>query len=420
MTPITDLAVRIEQQLPAELADFMKSAGNMAADGGEKLYLVGGLVRDLLLGEANLDIDLVVEGDAVALARRLSAGQAGKITIHHRFNTAKLQWRKWTVDLASARSEHYPRPGALPSVKPGQLSDDLFRRDFTINAMAVALAPQSYGQLIDLYGGLDDLEHRLVRILHPKSFTDDASRIWRAVRYEQRLDFKIEPETLGLLRRDIPMLDTISGDRVRYELECIFKERSPEKAIKRAGELGVLAKLHPSLTGNGWLADRFDQARRISFPDQKLADLYLALLAYRLPDDDREQLVSYLRLPKTLARTLRDAGAVRAHLGEMANTELRPSQIYHLLGGYSSEAVTANLLAGDLPPARRNIQLYLEELRSVKPVLAGRDLIDMGVTPGPGIGEALRLILDARLDGTVKTRRDEERLVGEWLAEKSG
>ena len=420
MTPITDLAVRIEQQLPAELADFMKSAGNMAADGGEKLYLVGGLVRDLLLGEANLDIDLVVEGDAVALARRLSAGQAGKITIHHRFNTAKLQWRKWTVDLTSARSEIYPRPGALPSVKPGKLADDLFRRDFTINAMAVALVPQSYGQLIDLYGGLYDLERRFVRILHPISFTDDASRIWRAVRYEQRLDFKIEPETLGLLRRDIPMLDTISGDRVRYELECIFKERSPEKAIKRAGELGVLAKLHPSLTGNGWLADRFDQARRISFPDQKLADLYLALLAYRLPDDDREQLVSYLRLPKTLARTLRDAGAVRAHLGEMANTELRPSQIYHLLGGYSSEAVTANLLAGDLPPARRNIQLYLEELRSVKPVLAGRDLIDMGVTPGPGIGEALRLILDARLDGTVKTRRDEERLVGEWLAEKSG
>ncbi len=420
MTPITDLAVRIEQQLPAELADFMKSAGNMAADGGEKLYLVGGLVRDLLLGEANLDVDLVVEGDAVALARRLSAGQAGKITIHHRFNTAKLQWRKWTVDLASARSERYPRPGALPSVKPGQLSDDLFRRDFTINAMAVTLVPQGYGQLIDLYGGLDDLEHRLVRILHPKSFTDDASRIWRAVRYEQRLDFQIEPETLGLLRRDIPMLDTISGDRVRYELECVFKERSPEKAIKRAGELGVLAKLHPSLTGNGWLADRFDQARRISFPDQTLADLYLALLAYRLPDDDREQLVSYLRLPKALARTLRDAGAVRARLGEMANTELRPSQIYHLLHGYSSEAVTANLLAGDLPPARRNIQLYLEELRSVKPVLAGRDLIDMGVTPGPGIGEALKLILDARLDGTVKTRRDEERLVGEWQAEKSG
>ncbi|MCK5577099.1 MAG: CCA tRNA nucleotidyltransferase [Dehalococcoidales bacterium] len=413
MTPITNLTDLINQRLPAELAGFMKSAGNMAANGGEKLYLVGGLVRDLLLGEANLDVDLVVEGDAVTLARRLSTGN---ITIHHRFNTAKLQWRKWTVDLTSARSEIYPRPGALPSVKPGKLADDLFRRDFTINAMAVALVPQSYGQLIDLYGGLYDLERRFVRILHPISFTDDASRIWRAVRYEQRLDFQIELETLRLLQRDIPMLDNISGDRVRYELECICNEQLPEKAFKRAGELGVLAKLHPSLSGNGWLADMFDQARRISLSGQKLADLYLALLAYRLPDIDREQLVSCLRLPRALARILRDAGSIRARLGELANTKLRPSQIYHLLHGYSSEAVTANLLAGDLPPARRNIQLYLEELRSVKPVLAGHDLIDMGVTPGPGIGEALKLILDARLDGTVKTRRDEERLVGEWLA----
>ena len=180
MTPITNLTDLINQRLPAELVGFMKSAGNMAANGGEKLYLVGGLVRDLLLGEANLDVDLVVEGDAVTLARRLSTGN---ITIHHRFNTAKLQWRKWTVDLTSARSEIYPRPGALPSVKPGKLADDLFRRDFTINAMAVALVPQSYGQLIDLYGGLYDLERRFVRILHPISFTDDASRIWRAVRY---------------------------------------------------------------------------------------------------------------------------------------------------------------------------------------------------------------------------------------------
>jgi tRNA nucleotidyltransferase (CCA-adding enzyme) len=419
MTPITNLTDIINQRLSADLVDFMKSAGNMAADTGERLYLVGGLVRDLLLGEANLDVDLVVEGDAVTLAQRLSAGQVGKITIHHRFNTAKLQWQKWTIDLASARSESYPQPGALPSVKPGQLSEDLFRRDFTINAMAVALVPQSYGQLIDLYGGLNDLEHRLIRILHPNSFTDDASRIWRAVRYEQRLDFKIELETLKLLRRDLKMLDTISGDRMRYELDCTFKEQLPEKVIKRTGELGVLTELHPSLAGNGWLADKFSQVRRISFPDQRLADLYLVLLAYRLPDDSREQLVSYLRLPRALAQALRDAGTIRARLGELASTELKNSQIYHLLHGFPSEAVTANLLASDLPPVRRNAQHYLEELHNVKPVLAGHDLIDMGVTPGPGIKEVLNLILDARLDGMVKTRRDEERLVGEWLAGKS-
>ncbi len=413
MPETANLADRIEKQLPAELIGFIQQAGRLAAGRGERLYLVGGGVRDLLLGEANLDIDLVVAGDALALARKLAG--AGKLTVHRRFNTAKLQWRRWSVDLAAARSETYARPGALPTIKPGSLADDLFRRDFSINAMAIELSPEGYGQLIDLYGGRDDLNNRLIRILHDKSFSDDATRIWRGLRYEQRLGFKLEGGTLRLLKRDVPLLDSISGDRIRYELECVFGEQYPETALKRAEELGPLSRISLSFRGNGWLAERFSKARRLSSPNQPALGLYLALLAYPLKDKEMEPLISYLRLPRILARTLRDSGSIRARLQELADPELSPSGIYHLLHGYSPQAITANLLVSESPQARRHIQQYLDKLRYLKPALGGDDLIRMGVTQGPRIKEILNRLHDARLDGRVTTKQDEEKLVRGWL-----
>ncbi len=415
MAEITDLADKIGKKLPARLVGLAKSAGSLAATRGERLYLVGGAVRDLLLGKTNLDIDLVVEGDAIALARRLMEGRPGKLTIHKRFNTAKLQWHRWSIDLATARSESYAHPGALPTVKPGSLADDLLRRDFTINAMAVELTPAGYGRLIDLYGGQNDIRGKLVRILHKKSFIDDATRIWRGLRYEQRLGFRLEADTIRLLERDIDMLDTISGDRIRYELECVFGEQYPEKVLMRAEELGVLAKLSPALKGNSRLAERFSKARRLSSPGPPPAGIYLALLAYPLSAQQVEQLVSYLRLPKLLARTLRDTAGIRAKLHELADPELRPSAVYHLLHGYSPQAVTANLLAGDSPRASGHIRQYLDKLRYTKPALTGSDLMKLGMAPGPQLKEILNRLLDARLDGKVATKDDEERVVRGWL-----
>ena len=199
MPKITNLSSQIEKQLPAELVTFIQRAGKTAISRGQGLYLVGGVVRDLLLGQTNLDLDLVVEGNALELAQQLVEITQGKIITHPRFNTAKLHWDKWSVDLTTARSETYTKPGALPTVTPGSINNDLSRRDFTINAMAIELNPSHYGELIDLYGGREDLEHKLIRILHEKSFTDDATRIWRGLRYEQRLDFQLEPTTLKLL-----------------------------------------------------------------------------------------------------------------------------------------------------------------------------------------------------------------------------
>jgi len=256
----TNIADRIQKQLPIELVSFLKQVGALAGARGETVYIVGGAVRDLLLEETPPDIDLAVEGDATILAKELKKVTGGKITIHSHFNTAKISWSTWNVDLATTRRESYIRPGALPDVKPGKLSDDLFRRDFSINAMAINLNPKTYGHLIDPYSGSKDLKGRLIRVLHKKSFIDDSTRIWRGLRYEQRLNFMLEEETLRLLKRDIPLLDTISGDRIRYELECVLNEKMPEKILRRAGQLGVLERFNPPLKSNGWLAEKFKQA----------------------------------------------------------------------------------------------------------------------------------------------------------------
>jgi len=415
MSETINLASKIEKQLPAELVNFMQLAGKVAASYGRSLYLVGGVVRDLLLGRTNLDLDLVVEGDAIDLAQHLIEIKQGRMVTHARFHTAKLQWDKWSVDLATARSETYVRPGALPSVKPSSIEKDLFRRDFTINAMAIRLNPSHYGELIDLHGGSEDLEYKLIRVLHERSFVDDATRIWRGLRYEQRLNFHLEPNTLQLLQRDIPMLDTISGDRIRYELECILQEEFPEKILRRAEELGVLAKVHPSLKGNGWLAKKFEQARQLSSPSPPPVGLYLALMAYPLTNEASEHLISHLRLPKSLCQILRDTISLKTKLKSLADPELTPSRIYHLLHGYSPTAITASSIAGESPIAGQHIQLFLNKLRYVKSTLTGNDLIRMGITPGPQIKEILNLLHEARLDGKVTNKQDEVELVKGWL-----
>jgi len=416
MAEITNLATKIKKQLPAELVNFMQSAGGVAASQGQNLYLVGGVVRDLLLGRTNLDLDLVVEGNAIELAKRLAELKQGKITTYPQFNTARLKWGKWSVDLATARSETYSKPGALPTVKPSSINSDLYRRDFTINALAIYLSPSRYGELIDLYGGRNDLEHKLIRILHQKSFIDDATRIWRGLRYEQRLGFQLEKSTLELLKRNIPMLDTISGDRIRYELECILQEEYPEKVLRRAEELGVLAKLHPSLKGDGWLAEKFEQARQLSSPNPPPVELYLALLAYPLTVEENESLISYLRLPKLLAQTIQDSIDLKSKLKTLTYPELRRSNVYRLLHGYSQSAIVANSLATSSAIARQHMETFLRSLRYIKPALTGDDLIKMGVSSGPQIKEILHMLHEARLDGKVTTKQGEEELVKGWLA----
>jgi len=410
---VENLSSQLERYLPQHILRLVRDAGEKASELGQEVYLVGGAVRDLFLGRANFDLDLVVEGDAVRLAKELAKGSSAKLTVHSRFGTAKLTYPGFSLDLATARRETYVHPGALPTVQPGTLTDDLRRRDFSINAMALRLDPQRFGELIDLYHGKEDIGRGLVRVLHPNSFIDDATRILRGLRYEQRLGFKFEPRTGELVRRDAAMLDTISGDRIRHELELILKEDYPESVFRRAEEMGVLSNLHPSLKGNGWLSEKFDQARRLHKRTSPSA-LYLCLLIYNLTDNENEQFISRLNFPKRLAQAMRHTLELRSQLHNLANPQLKPSDVYRSLRSYATQAVQANAVATESPTASQHVQLYLTKLRYVKPLLNGEDLQRMGIPPGPQLGQILDALHQARLNGEVKTREEEEEFVHTW------
>ncbi len=407
-----NLARSIKEQLPADLIDFIKQAGEAAQRQQQRLYLVGGVVRDLLLERTNCDLDMVVEGDAIGLAREMADRRKAKITVHNRFGTAKVQWNDRSADLATARAETYAKPGALPKVKPGTISDDLSRRDFTVNAMAIELNPRRFGDIIDPYAGRQDLENGLIRILHEKSYIDDATRIWRALRYEQRLDFRLELATEELLKQCTVWLGTVSNDRIRHELELVLKEEMPEKALRRADELGVLDRLHPSLKGDQWLAEKYDLARRECLPDGVPNPLlYLALLFYRLTASETDSLVSTLHLPRITAQTLRDTISIKEKIRELSVHGLAPSLIYDLLRGYCFTALNAVLLAAGHTTAKEHVELYLNVLRHVKPALSGNTLKILGIPEGPKIKEVLLALREARLDGKIDNKKGEEEMV---------
>jgi tRNA nucleotidyltransferase (CCA-adding enzyme) len=281
--------------------------------------------------------------------------------------------------------------------------------------MAISLASNDYGELVDPHQGKNDLEHCLIRILHPKSFSDDATRILRAVRYEQRLSFEIETQTAQLLKQDIPMLDTISGDRIRHELELIFKEKQPELVINRLAELGVLQGISPSLKGDGWIVEKFDKARRLQKPTQ-LPSLYFCLLIYSFSETGIEQFLARLNISAKLSRAMRDTLRLKTSLPLLDKSSLKPSEIYYLLREYEPVAIQANAIATDEKEgtpsliAHHDLQLFLTKLRYVRTSLDGEELKRLGISAGPEMGKVLQILHKAKLDGEVRTRADEKKL----------
>lgn len=415
---VIDIISELEKRLPAESMNLIRSGGELASEQGLGLYLVGGTVRDLLLGRPNFDLDLVVEGDATRLAKLLAQREGGQVLIHHRFGTAKLRINKSSIDFVTARHETYAHPGALPTVCPGSIKDDLERRDFTINSMAIQLNLNSFGELLDPCSGREDLEKGLIRILHPGSFIDDATRMFRAARYEQRFSFKIEETTERLLCQNLAMLNTISGDRIRHELELVLREELPEKAVYRIGELGILNTIHPSLRGNGWLEDRFRQARA-TIISPSIA-LYLSLMLYHIGREEADELTGRLRFPKTTARVIEDTLRLKEKLPSLAAPDMPPSTVYRLLEGYSPLSITVSALASDSPLIQQRLHLYSDKLRHVKTSLDGEALLAIGVSPGPKLGELLRALKEAKLDQKIKTRKEEMAFVRLWLASHKG
>lgn len=389
---------------------FLRAMRQRASDGELPLYLVGGPVRDALLGRPVKDLDIVLEGDAVALAQTIAAETGCGLVVHRRFGTATLSHGKARVDLVTARRESYPQPGSLPNVVPGRIGDDLARRDFTINTLALPLGTSGRrdGGVLDRHGGMKDLRQGLVRTLQAGSFSDDPTRIFRAVRYEQRFGFRLEPDTEAQLRVALAerRVDTVSADRVRHELERILAEEPPGPALKRAAELGVLAAVHPAL----------DRASAAALPETAPALVYWALLVYQLTSGQAGELVRRLNAPARWKKTAQDTIEVRDMESRLADPGLPASQVFDLLAGRDEAALDGVARRCGDPAVSRRMTEYRRELVSVNPVLDGDAVVAMGIPPGPAVGDLLHRLRAARLDRVVQSEDDERALVSDFMA----
>ena len=367
------------------------------------LYLVGGSVRDMLMGREGTDTDITVVGDACELARRFAQATAGQCTIHERFGTATVRTNGESIDLITARSEAYPAPGALPKVRPGTLEQDLARRDFSINAMAMSLDNST---LIDHHNGQADLTRQVVRTLHPNSFQEDPTRILRAIRYEQRLHFRLTELTKSQLIRALEnqALDSVSGDRVRHELERATRERPALPIFKRMSELGVFRAVHPS-----WDPD-FRQIPKDWNPEPMG---WIVASTWNCVPDALESIIRRLNMPREWSRTLR-AGKQLQRAIQRITEESTPDDVCEALDplGKTLEGLDMPKLA---PEAAGAISKYLSEWRDVRPELDGRDLIEMGVPEGPERGQLMRNLRRLRVNDPKATRKDEEILVRRFL-----
>jgi tRNA nucleotidyltransferase (CCA-adding enzyme) len=393
------------------------------------LYIVGGSVRDLMLGRAIKDIDFTVEGDALKLAEAILRKYAGKVVFHSRFGTATWTLDETTfkrlnvpllgasafppfLDLISARSETYSQPGALPSVKRSTIDDDLRRRDFTINAMAVRLDGRYYGQLYDPLDGRADLARGAIRVLHDGSFVDDPTRMVRAVRYAERYGFQLDPGTLNLINEEArKALSGLSGERLRHEFDMIFEEEDPSVMLHRLAELDLLNPINPVLHHADFELPFIDilpaEFGGNTIPNIQSFKQTLGWVLWLMPLSafDIDVLSRRLDFPALLTKSVQAASALLNKLPAMVGW--KPSQWTFYLEELPSISVYAVYLKR-MEPALRD---YLVIWRKVKSTLNGNDLKQRGLLPGPRYADILRQLRAAWLDGEVQNREEEIRLL---------
>jgi len=380
--------------------------------GYEGAYLVGGAVRDVLMDEPNFDVDVAVEGDGIAFGEALAAALGGRAVPHEKFGTAVVIAGDGTrIDVATTRTEFYDAPGALPRVERATLRQDLFRRDFTINAMAVSLRGEDFGRLIDFFGGRGDLEAGVVRVLHALSFIDDPTRIFRAIRYENRHGFRMDGHTASLARACVEMdlVGELSSARLRDELQALLSEHDVEAAVARLDDLGVAEAIHPHL-------DAGSDARRLIAETDALRERFapgvpawrtrLAVLARRLAPGELFEWFERLRLRRRDAERIADAVTVGPRLVDLVAAADEPAEIRRLIQPHDPDgAVLALALAGE--PAEGRLVRYFDELRDVRLEIGGGDLAGLGLDESPRVGEILDELLRRKLNGELDGRAAE-------------
>ena len=461
-----NLASRLENVLPVTRLVLLQAVARAAHEKHSAVYIVGGFVRDLLLDRPSLDFDLVVEGDAIALARALAASYGGRVTSHARFGTAKWLISSYvaivrnrleaaanstgsldtppstlnappstlhdfdlpdSLDLITARTEFYTHPTALPTVERGSIKLDLHRRDFTINTMALRLDGRHYGELHDYWGGLTDLRLGLVRVLHSLSFVDDPTRMLRAARFEQRFDFQIEERTLDLLSEALTLLDRISGDRIRHELNNILAEQSTPQILARLGELCLLNAIHPNLIWDEWLGSRFNAIptnppdANWGVPPNATGVALKRSLAYtiwlmRLTPQEANEVNQRLKLPAELGKIIREACELWRDLPDLANASSSAAvarlEPVHPLARYAVYLATSDCRL------RTVIETYITRWQKITSTINGHDLRRRGLPPGPIYRRILEDLRNAWLDGKITTEAEEIALLETLIAVK--
>lgn len=401
-----NLAAKLESTLSTRDLSLLRRIADEADARGLPLYLVGGFARDLLLGRPSLDFDLVVEGNALTFARACSKRLGGKLTVHKKFATATLSFPSLVLDFITARSETYSQPAALPDITPGTLADDLRRRDFTINTLAICLNRPRFGELRDDLGGLEDLQHGLVRVLHPRSFVDDPTRLFRAVRYAVRFGFKIAPETLALVEKGRRYIKELSGERIRHELDLILDEPNAAAMLVQCNELGLLNALTPPIPAfDVRHVELFDAtpAHELGIDFDRCALRYILWLMDS-PMSLLKELTARLAFTADLSRAVLAASTLRGELAGL--TGASPSRWTMRLEKVPPLTVYAVSLAAD-ESARAALLSYLARWRHIQPKTTGETLKARGVPPGPSYKRILTRLRAAWLDGEVKSEAQE-------------
>jgi tRNA nucleotidyltransferase (CCA-adding enzyme) len=388
------------------LQDAVAALGDRA----EGVYLVGGTVRDILLGEESFDIDIAVEGDAIELARGLAEALGGRVTPHTKFGTAVVTYGEGgRVDVVTTRTEFYDSPGALPTVERAGLREDLFRRDFTINAMAVSLKPADFGRLVDPFGGRADLEAGVLRVLHNLSFIDDPTRIFRGIRYEARYGLRLEEHSARLARGCIEMglVGDLSSARLRDELQALLEDPGAAGGIRRLGEIGADRAIHPRLRADDEAAALFERALTLRTELNVEAPAWRVGLAVLGRDLSSDEAYSWLERLKVRRRDLnRIAGAIVVApriVERLRAEELDPSQVVAVADVFAPDAPLLALAREDRPELRE----YFTRLRDVELEIGGAELAELGLSESPRVGEVLSELRRRKLNGELDGRESE-------------
>ncbi len=422
----------IAESIDKEVVILLQTIGEVADSLGFKVFAVGGFVRDLLLQNKNLDLDIVVEGDGIIFARKLGQRLHGQVKIHERFNTAMIRLPESSlnglrIDVATARLEYYDYPAALPTVELSSIKLDLYRRDFSINAMAIQLNPSRFGTLIDFFNCQGDLKDKSIKVLHNLSFVEDPTRIFRAIRFEQRLDFKIDSHTNRLIQSAVKMnlFGKAHDPRFFTELQLIFAEENPLPAINRLEEFKLFQFLWPDLKPHLKIDRRFNhimtQARQaISWYNLLyLAESCQPWQVYLLAIMARSHVSELSAFCQRFAIALRTRELLiqQKHaadkLANMRRSALRPSEFYCLFRDLANVGLLYLLAIARNNEIKKGVSLYVTELCKIKTELTGHDLKAMGYIPGPQFKVMLDKLLMVRLDGVVQSRADEENYISQ-------